>query len=45
MESESENGGTIKCEAEVKPSLSMEKSEHIRTDDTKTVSTKKANIP
>ncbi|XP_027335976.1 homeobox-leucine zipper protein ATHB-7-like [Abrus precatorius] len=28
MDSESENGGTMKCEAEVKPSPSMERSEH-----------------
>ncbi|CAK8560631.1 unnamed protein product [Lathyrus sativus] len=29
MESESENGGRMKCEAEVKPSTSMERSEHV----------------
>ncbi|CAJ2663100.1 unnamed protein product [Trifolium pratense] len=29
MESESGNGGTIKCEAEVKPSTSIERSEHV----------------
>ncbi|KAJ1378033.1 Leucine zipper, homeobox-associated [Sesbania bispinosa] len=29
MDSESENGATIKCEAEVKPSPSMERSEHV----------------
>lgn len=29
MDSESENGDTIKCEAEVKPSPSMERSEHV----------------
>jgi len=29
MESASENGGRIKCEAEVKPSPSMERSEHV----------------
>ncbi|RDX75605.1 Homeobox-leucine zipper protein ATHB-7 [Mucuna pruriens] len=29
MDSESENGGTMKCEAEMKPSPSMERSEHV----------------
>ncbi|KAK7389767.1 hypothetical protein VNO78_25060 [Psophocarpus tetragonolobus] len=29
MDSESENGGTMNCEAEVKPSPSMERSEHL----------------
>lgn len=29
MDSESENGATIKCEPEVKPSLSMERSQHV----------------